>query len=170
MEKELFTQDFYKCLYTKITEDAEAQFDYADIEGGYTDIQVEVEVDGLTVYLNATFSVEYVDDSFDHAFGTCHRHHYELGELTGIGDVYVYDGDDDVTFRFREDDFWEQFRKYGCSDIKPGDSVLVKFGYRPYEEWMEAEYIYTDLLTCRHICRLKDGRTAQSFKYIKPCA
>lgn len=172
MEKEL-TQEFYKRLYGKMTEDAEEQFEHADVEGGFTEFQMEVEVDGLTVYISATYKAEFVDDSFDHAFGTCHQHHYELGNLTAIAEVYVYDGDDsDISSRFSEDDFWKQFKKYGLGDsVKPGDKVLVKFGYRPCEEWLEAEYLYTDLLSCRHVCRLLNGRPiSQSFKYIKPCA
>ena len=182
MEKKAFNQEFYVSLYEDLCKQAGENYDSCgndsedSFEGGYRYFtsSYELETGRFTVYLDATFIELFVDDSFDHAFGTEHAWHTELGEFESISDITVYDNDtdEDVTSQFSEADFMEQFKVYetkvGGKVIKAGDSVLVCTS-RPYiaSSWRDGVYLYTDTRSGHHCCRVEGWRTARQFLHIK---
>ena len=80
----------------------------------------------------ASLSVEWIDDSFDHAFGTEHCGHLEhrFDEMPDIEEIYVYDSqENEVEFDF--DKFYTQFditecKLYNGHVVKKGDEVIVR--------------------------------------------
>lgn len=182
MEKKSFSREFYVSLYEAINRvvgdwyerygnDSDDEFYNASRE--FT-TDCEVDVENYTVCLDATYEELLIDDSFDHAFGTEHAWHTELGEIIGINNVEVFDNDTDeeVTKMFSEADFMEQFKVYetkvGGKVIKAGDAVLVCTS-RPYiaSSWRDGAYLYTDTRSGIHYCRVEGWRTARQFLHIK---
>lgn len=133
------------------------------------------DVNGLYVNLEATFEVNFVDDSFDHAFGTEYGYHFECGNLEDIEAVSISDEDgNDLSDLFDYDKFWEQFKQYtvkfyGGSEVNTGDIVLVE-AYRGTRD--ERKFIYKDTLTGYYHTEATENskyRTfVKSFKRIAP--
>ena len=104
-----FPADFYEQLYNEIMDH---MFEPEDGNDGTRDM--EFEIGNFSVSLRATFELEYIDDSFDHAFGFERGYHYEAGDLHHISDVVVYYDDDDLeeevdlTEQFDYNQFWSQ--------------------------------------------------------------
>ena len=108
MKPTRLSPEFYTNLYKRICE-TDIDVDNEDTCTVYLDFE---DVEGCYVFLKATFMVEVVDDSFDHAFGTEYCYHREVGELTDIEEVRLWDQDDnraDELFDYAA--FWEQKRK-----------------------------------------------------------
>ena len=149
-----FTEEFYKNLYDEIINNKDYETDNEE----ETTCEMEFEIGNLFVRLNATFKVEFVDDSFDHAFGTEHCYHYEVGDLEDIEieEIYMQDEEGDfeieVTDQFDEEKFWEQFKQYGVRNIKPGDEVIARRTGR-YGREVTATYLYTDTMKDVHVCK-----------------
>ena len=61
--------DFYQQLYDKIMYYG---FDPENEDDSSCDID-EIQIGDFIVSVRATFEVEFIDDSFDHAFGTEYR-------------------------------------------------------------------------------------------------
>lgn len=148
--------DFYQQLYDKIMDYG---FEPENEDDTCCDMD-EIEIGDFMVSVRATFEVEFIDDSFDHAFGTEYAYHFEAGALESIEDVviYHYDEDDDeteVSDLFDEDCFWNQFKRYGAVSkgvqIHYGDEVVVKSNYR-YGAWEKMVYLYTDTRLGVHVC------------------
>lgn len=148
--------DFYQQLYDKIMG---YEFEPENEDDSSCDME-EIEIGNFLVSLRANFEVEYIDDSFDHAFGTEYRYHFEAGNLESIEDVviYTYDEDDnetEVSDLFDEDYFWNQFKRYGVVSkgvqIHYGDEVVVKTDSR-YGAWEKMVYLYTDTRLGVHVC------------------
>lgn len=148
--------DFYQQLYNEIM-----GYGFEPEDSGDTTCEMEIEIGNFSVCLNATFELEYVDDSFSHEFGVEKGHHFEASELCDIDDVVIcYDDDDleeevELTEQFDYKYFWEQFKVYGTKSkgvqIHYGDEVVVKSNYR-YGAWQKMIYLYTDNRLGAHVC------------------
>lgn len=168
--------DLYEKLYDKIMA---CEF-YPEDKYDDSIFLDEIEIGNFTISLCATFNIEIVDDSFDHAFGIERAYHLEVGYLRDIEDVQIYHCDEetgdevDVTDQFDEDCFWNQFKRYGTVvkgvQIHHGDEVVVKSDYR-YGAWTKMIYLYTDTRLGGHVCvkslREKYPRKMQ-YEYILP--
>ena len=152
MKPTSLSPEFYEKLYDKIInygfepddeDDCHCNMDFEDFEGFY-------------VNLEATFEVEFVDDSFDHAFGTEYGYHYECGNLEDIEAVSLTDEDgNDVSDLFDYDAFFEQFKRYEVKFlsgkvIKSGETVIGVYNGYPKEE---VEFLYRDTLKEVYICK-----------------
>ena len=157
MKPTSLSDEFYKKLYDEIIN--------SDVDTGFDDDEVTrqymgFEIDNLYVEVRATFDVNFVDDSFDHAFGTEHSYHFEVGNFTDLDDVTVRDDDNnDLSSLFDYDKFWDQDKKYGVTFnsgrvINPGDECLFRINYK----WFKGIYRYTAKQTCEHTVEL-DGRS-----------
>ena len=151
-----FDEKFYENLYNEIINYADENFcpEYEDD----TTCSMEFEIGKFSVLLTATFEVELIDDSFDHAFGTEHAYHLEVGYLTDLEVEQIWESnddndlEDDVTDDFDMEMFWDQFKQYGTKNIKPGDEVIALIpGWPGRTE--RATYLYTDTMKNRHICK-----------------
>jgi hypothetical protein len=87
--KPTLSPEFYENLYNKIINYG---FEPESEEDCCRNMDFE-DIDGLYVNLDATFEVNFVDDSFDHAFGTENGYHYECGPLSDIEAVTITDDD-----------------------------------------------------------------------------
>ena len=166
--KPTLSTEFYKKLYEEII--CKYEFDPESTEDTSCYIEAE-DFEGFYIEFKATFEVNVIDDSFDHAFGTEHGWHIEVGELIDIEEVTMYDGDDDVSDLFDYDAFFEQFKKREVTFrsgtvIKSGDTVIAHCNYNRYEL---AEFLYRDSRTDEYICKpLGAHRYSRSFKRIFP--
>lgn len=158
----ILTEDFYKELYEEICSYAEANYECDDAEATSTSVSMELEIGDISVSLQATFGVEWEDDSFDHAFGTRHGWHMELRDLDDIDDVSVYDEEgEDITKQFDYDAFWAQFHRTEVKlksgeVIKSGDDVQYLF---LYATWLEMTFEYYDTLRKQYV-----GKNAKGFR------
>ena len=157
MEK--FAMQFYEKVYESIMDERDG-IEIEDTGDDWLDVLLELEVDGYELELTATFHVEYVDDSFSHAFGIEERHHAELDYLDGIDGVRVWDGEgDECTSLFSEQEFLSQFSLGSVNihghEFTAGDRVVVKLHYG---EWKEATYRGSDARTGMHTCEDASGR------------
>ena len=172
MKPTSLSPEFYENLYNEIIRDYDFDPDCEDAEESQCSTYIEVEdFQGFYICLKATYELNLIDDSFDHAFGTEYGWHMEIGELIDIEEVTMYDGDDDVSDIFDCDAFFEQFKKrevkfMSGTVIKSGATVLACYnGYR----WEEAEFLYRDTLKECYICKpLGAHRYSRSFKRIFP--
>lgn len=152
MKPTSLSPEFYEKLYDKIInygfepddeDDCHCNMDFEDFEGFY-------------VNLEATFEVEFVDDSFDHAFGTEYGYHYECGNLEDIEAVSLTDEDgNDVSDLFDYDAFFEQFKRYELKFlsgkvVKSGETILAGGRYNCH--WDEMKFLYYDALDKRYVC------------------
>lgn len=89
MTKRDFTADFYRHLYDAIRE----YTDDLELDGCDTSASATLYVDGCEVELTVEFSLEWIDESFDHAFGTWHDPYpyYRVSCIEGVDDVRIYD-------------------------------------------------------------------------------
>ena len=150
--------DFYERLYESIMDYG---FDPED-EDEKT-CAMEIEIDNFVVDLEATFNVELIDDSFDHAFGTEYAYHLEVGELEDIAVYHIWHYDDednnntDVTELYSDDKFWLQFKdfviKRGSHYIHHGDEVVTRSqeGWRR-SRWIKMTFLYYDTRLGLAIC------------------
>lgn len=114
---------------------------------------MEITIGDFTVDLDATFQVNVVDNSFDHAFGTEYIFDLEAGELEEIiiNNIWFSDEDsvleDDVSELFNEKIFWEQFKQYVIKRngiyIHHGDEVVVKVSTL-CGAWQKMIFLYYD--------------------------
>lgn len=171
--KPTLSPEFYENLYNEIIRDYDFDPDCEDPEETQCSTYIEVEdFQGFYICLKATYELNLIDDSFDHAFGTEYGWHMEIGELIDIEEVTLYDEDgNDVSKLFDYDVFFEQFKKREVklrngAVIKAGDTVLACYnGYR----WEEAEFLYRDTLKECYICKpLGAHRYSRSYKRIFP--
>lgn len=169
-----FPADFYEQLYDKIMDYG---FEPENEDDSCCDMD-EIEIGDFMVSVRATFEVEFIDDSFDHAFGTEYAYHFEAGALESIEDVVIltYDEDDnetEVTDQFDYKYFWGQFKAYGTKSkgvqIHHGDEVVVKDN-RLWGVWKKMIYLYTDNRLGVHVCcrRLDKYPLKVNFKCILP--
>ena len=152
MKATSLSPEFYKQLYNEI-----CNYDFSpESEDDCTRIVDFEDVEGYYVCLKATFEVNVIDDSFDHAFGTEYGSHLEAGTLQDIEEVEMQNEDgENVSDLFDYDAFWEQFKRYEVkfhsgSVVKSGDTVIVSLSRNRYEE---AEFIYEDTLSGDYICK-----------------
>lgn len=54
----------------------------------------EIEIGEYTVSLRVTFYLNYVDESFSHAFGVEEGHHYEICDIKSIENMKVWHYDE----------------------------------------------------------------------------
>jgi len=165
--------DFYQQLYDKIMDYC---FEPENEDDSCCDMD-EIEIGDFMVSVRATFEVEFIDDSFDHAFGTEYAYHFEAGALKSIEDVVIfhYDEDDnetEVSDQFDYKYFWNQFKRYGAVSkgvqIHYGDEVVVKDN-RLWGVWKKMIYLYTDNRLGVHVCcRRLDKLLKVNFKCILP--
>lgn len=153
MKPTSLSPEFYENLYNEIIKsDIEINFDDDDRTKHYLDF----EIDGLQVEVLATFEVVYVDESFDHAFGTEYAGHFDVGNFIDLDEVSIYDEDDnDVSDLFDMDRFWEQDKVFGVNfrngtAINPGDECLFQI----CRNWKKGVYRYTEKQTGHHIVEL----------------
>ncbi len=158
MKPTSLSPEFYKNLYNEIIRDYDFDPDYEDCEETRCSTYIEVEdFQGFYICLKATYELNLIDDSFDHAFGTEHGWHMEIGELTDIDEVTMYDGDDDVSKLFDCDAFFEQFKEREVTFssgtvVKSGDTVIAAIKKRRYQ-YEEVEFLYKDTLSGGYICK-----------------
>ena len=172
MKPTSLSPEFYTNLYNEIIRDYDFDID-GDTEGNTCSTYIEVEdFHGYYICFKATFELNLIDDSFDHAFGTEHAWHMEIGELIDIEEVTMYDEDDnDVRALFDYDAFWNQFKRYEVkftsgTVVKSGDTVIAHCKYNRYEL---AEFLYRDSRTDEYICKpIGVHRYSRSFKRIYP--
>lgn len=153
MKPTSLSPEFYKKLYDEII--CKFDFDPEDTEDTSRYIDAE-DFEGYYIEFKATFEVNVVDDSFDHAFGTEHYAYLEVGELSDIDEVTMYDEDgNNVSKLFDHDAFMEQFKSYEVklysgAVIRSGDTILANYnGYR----WEEVEFIHKNTLSGLYVCR-----------------
>lgn len=140
-----FPHDFYEKLYNEIMD---YSFDPENEDD--TECSMEIEIGKFTINLTASFEVNVVDNSFDHAFGTEYIYDLEAGDLTDIEieDIWFYDDETDVeaelTEQFDEKRFWEQFKQYVIKRngiyIHHGDEVVTSCHGR----WVKRTFLYYD--------------------------
>ena len=104
MKPTSLSDEFYKRLYNEINS-------HVGESNEEEEQRYEIDIDGLFVSINVTFESILVDDSFDHAFGTEHAYHTELGEIQEIEIDVINDFDAegneiDITDEFDPDKFW----------------------------------------------------------------
>ena len=156
MKPTSLSPEFYTNLYNEIIRDYDFDPDCEDCEEIQCSTYIEVEdFQGFYICLKATYELNLIDDSFDHAFGTEYGWHMEIGELIDIEDVTMYDGDDDVSVLFDCDAFFEQFKRYEVkflngTVIKSGETVIGVYNGYPKEE---VEFLYRDTLKEVYICK-----------------
>ena len=173
MKPTSLSPEFYENLYNQIINYG---FEPETEDDCHCNMEFE-DVNGLYVNLEATFEVNFVDDSFDHAFGTEYGYHFEAGNLDDIEAVTLCTEDDDVSDLFDYDAFFEQFKKYEIkffsgSVVKSGDTVQAGGLY--VNRWDEMTFLYYDSLRERYICvpvGKKDNRiNRRSYPKMRPCA
>jgi hypothetical protein len=156
-----FPADFYEQLYDKIMD-----YGFEPDNEDDTSCSMEIEIGKFTINLTATFEVQVVDNSFDHAFGTEYIYDLEAGDLEEIEieGIWFYDEDDneiEVSDQFDEKCFWEQFKVYGTKSkgvqIHHGDEVVVKSNFR-FGSWKKMIYLYTDKRLGVHVCCRRFGK------------
>lgn len=173
MKPTSLSPEFYENLYNQIINYG---FEPETEDDCHCNMEFE-DVNGLYVNLEATFEVNFVDDSFDHAFGTEYGYHFEAGNLDDIEAVTLCTEDDDVSDLFDYDVFFEQFKKYEIkffsgSVVKSGDTVQAGGHY--VNRWDEMTFLYYDSLRERYICvpvGKKDNHiNRRSYPKMRPCA
>lgn len=173
MKPTSLSPEFYENLYNQIINYG---FEPETEDDCHCNMEFE-DVNGLYVNLEATFEVNFVDDSFDHAFGTEYGYHFETGNLDDIEAVTLCTEDDDVSDLFDYDAFFEQFKKYEIkffsgSVVKSGDTVQAGGHY--VNRWDEMTFLYYDSLRERYICvpvGKKDNHiNRRSYPKMRPCA
>lgn len=167
MKPTSLSPEFYENLYNQIINQG---FEPENEDDCHCNMDIE-DVDGFFVNLDVTFEVKFVDDSFDHAFGTEYGYHYECGNLEDIEAVSISDEDgNDLSDLFDYDAFFEQFKRYEVKffrggEIKSGETVLACYnGYR----WEEAEFLYRDTLKECYICKRANFNFPSSYKKVLP--
>ena len=156
MKPTSLSPEFYENLYNNVLRDYDFDPDCDDPEESQCSTYIEVEdFEGFFISLKATYELNVVDDSFDHAFGTEYGYHMEVGNLIEIDEVTMYDEDEDVTDLFDYDKFFEQFKKYEVKFfngkvVKSGDTVQA--GGRYHNCWDEMTFLYYDALDKRYVC------------------
>lgn len=140
--------DFYQNLYNEIMSQ-----DFEPENEDDTTCDMEFTIGKFQINLCATFEVNVVDNSFDHAFGTEYIYDLEAGDLTDIEveDIWYYDEETDVeaelTDQFDEKRFWEQFKQYAIKRegifIHHGDEVVVK-NSMSWGAWERMTFLYYD--------------------------
>ena len=156
MKEIKLTKDFYENLYE---ESMNQEFNPESEDD--TSCSMEIEIGNFTVHVNATFEVNVVDNSFDHAFGTEYIYDLEAGDLTDIEveDIWYYDEETDVeaelTDQFDEKRFWEQFKQYAIKRegifIHHGDEVVVK-NSMSWGAWERMTFLYYDTRLRLAVC------------------
>ena len=147
--------EIYKELYEAIMDS-----DFTPTSWDDTDCDLCLDIESFYFELRATFEIDYIDNSFDHAFGT----EYVEGDFvkTYLDDIVVYrvldENDDDITKDFDYDKFWQQFISnetqalYSKKMVKSGDEVVACLAGK-YPRWITATYLSTDLQRNLHICK-----------------
>lgn len=173
MKPTSLSPEFYENLYNQIINYG---FEPETEDDCHCNMEFE-DVNGLYVNLEATFEVNFVDDSFDHAFGTEYGYHFEAGNLDDIEAVTLCTEDDDVSDLFDYDAFFEQFKRYeikffGGSVVKSGDTVQAGGHY--VNRWDEMTFLYYDSLRERYICvpvgKEDNHINRRSYPKMRPCA
>ena len=173
MKPTSLSPEFYENLYNEIINQG---FEPENEDDCHCNMDIE-DVDGFFVNLDVTFEVKFVDDSFDHAFGTEYGYHFECGPLSDIEAVSISDEDgNDLSDLFDNDKFWAQFKKYEIkffngAVVKSGDKVLC--GYN-YNQWSEVVFLYRDTLQEVYVCvpvgKEDNCINRRHYKRMRPCA
>lgn len=165
MKPTSLSPEFYKKLYDEII--CNYEFDPESSEDTSCYIEAE-DFEGFFIEFKATFEVEVIDDSFDHAFGTEYDYHIEAGELTDIDEVTMYDEDgNNVSHLFDRTAFFEQFKEYEVkfrsgTVIKSGETAIAKSSRYRFEE---VEFLYKNTLSGEYVCK---PIGTQRYKYPRP--
>ena len=173
MKPTSLSPEFYTNLYNKIENYG---FEPENEDDCHCSMEFE-DLDGFYVTLDVTFEVNFVDDSFDHAFGTEYGYHFEAGIITDIEAVTISDEDgNDLSDLFDYDTFWAQFKKYEVkfmsgAVVKSGDKVMG--GYN-YNQWNEVVFLYRDTLQEVYVCvpvgKEDNCINRRHYKRMRPCA
>lgn len=93
---------------------------------------------------------EYVDDSFDHAFGTEHCGHWEFDKLDCVtveSCLYIDDEENETEIEFDDEIFYhlhdETTIKRGGIEINQGDEVIAK---PRFLRWTACKFLYFDTI------------------------
>ena len=167
--------DFYKRLYDEIMD-----YEFDPENEDEKTCAMEIEIDDFVVDLEATFNVELIDDSFDHAFGTEYAYHLEVGELEDIAVYHIWhyddDNDTDVTELYSDDKFWLQFKSFvikrGSHYIHHGDEVIVTSQNTRYRNWVKRTFLYYDTRLGLAICTPNihaKNVSKIAYPYVFPC-
>jgi len=167
MKPTSLSPEFYTNLYNEIINHG---FEPETEDDCHCNMEVE-DIDGFFVNLEATFEVNVIDDSFDHAFGIEYGCHFECGNLIDIEAVVISDKDgNELNGLFDYDAFFEQFKCYEVElprgvEIKSGETVLACYGgYR----WELAEFLYRDTLKGSYICKPSCCKFDSSYNEVLP--
>ena len=152
MKPTSLSPEFYEKLYEEIENYG---FEPETEEDSTCNMEFE-DVEGFHVSLDASFTIKFVDDSFDHAFGTEHAYHFETDYLDIIEAVTITDEDgNDLSDLFDNDAFFEQFKRYELKFlsgkvVKSGETILAGGRYNCH--WDEMKFLYYDALDKRYVC------------------
>ena len=154
MKPTSLSPEFYKKLYNEIIRDYDFDPDVDDIDQSQCSTYIEVD-----------------DFAFDHAFGTEHGYHCEVGGFIDIDEVTMYNGDEKMDGLFDYDAFFEQFKErevrfMSGTVISSGDTVIAYCGYNRFEE---VRFMYKDTLSGQYICERDNVlRPTKVYKRIYP--
>ena len=172
MKPTSLSPEFYKKLYNEIIRDYDFDPDVDDIDESQCSTYIEVDdFDGYFISFKAIFEFNVIDDSFDHAFGTEHGYHCEVGGFIDIDEVTMYKGDEKMDGLFDYDAFFEQFQErevrfMSGTVISSGDTVIADCGYNRFEE---VRFMYKDTLSGQYICERDNVlRPTKAYKRIYP--
>ena len=126
---------------------------YHDIEGINDTIFDFDFVEGeFKIYGKAVLPVDYVDDSYDHEFGTFNCGHYEhdLSYFPEIKEIEAYYNQEKLDFDFNLFDsiFHVSEIEIKGQKLKSGDRVYVKL----YSQYRRAIFKYFDTRSKRYYC------------------
>lgn len=171
MKPTSLSPEFYENLYNEIIRDYDFDPDCEDAEETQCSTYIEIEdFQGFYICLKATYELNLIDDSFDHAFGTEYGWHMEVGELIDIDEVTLCTEDDDLSDLFDYDAFFEQFKRYEVkflngTVIKSGETVIGVYNGYPREEVM---FLYRDTLKKEYVCKRNGQSWTTRFKKVLP--
>ena len=93
MKPTSLSHEFYENLYNEII--SSEGHDECTSDNGTVRKSYEIDIDEYSISVHATFEQAFVDDSFDHAFGTEYEYHFEDGDLQEIEVECLFRNNDD---------------------------------------------------------------------------
>ena len=123
MKKVNLTPEFYEQLVNDVYDYCKRNYENEDGEK-YVTMSVCLSIGDYEVELDAEVESEFVDESFDHAFGTWHdpMAGWAFGSVYDVNNVHVYDADGEVE-GFSKDGF--TLTEY--KGFKAGDEVTIRY-------------------------------------------
>ena len=157
--------ELYDHLCDTIAENGECD------EDGKCDYGFEFESEDGHYYISGEASAyfEYIDDSFDHAFGTEHCGHWEFDKLDDViveVCLYIDDDEDETEIEFDGEVFEhlhdETTIKRGGIEINQGDEVIAK---PTWMRWTSAKFLYYDTINRYYYIEI-DGKKRLTYKLL----